>query len=135
MWLFLALIMVFLSLLYVSSLTGHTLFILGNQGGQVRYSLSDIHTFIQCFDADPQNLPSVKSVCHAQYYVNDQARLLGMNSVDYCASSQNVVDYYCAPDFSCQESVTACQKGFVCNDGQCVKKEGYLRLPRIPFLL
>ena len=131
-WLLVVLIVVFAVMLFVSSLTGYSFFFaLGNEGGQVRYSLFDVRDFVQCFDADPQNLPTVKSVCHAQYYVNDQARLLGMNSVDYCVSSMEVVDYYCAPDFSCRERVTSCEKGFACNDGQCVKQKGILRLPRL----
>ncbi len=112
-------------------LTGFNVFLsLGNDGGKVGYEVGNIKDFVQCFDADPSNLNKVKSVCHAQYYVNDLGRLVGMNAIDYCKSKNEVVDFYCGGDLSCQEVVSKCEDGLVCQDGQCVKKIGYLRFPR-----
>lgn len=111
-------------------LTGFNIFLaFGNQGGKINYGLMDIKEFVQCFDADPQNLKNVKSACHAQYYVSENGRLIGMNAVDYCKSKNEVVDFYCAGDLSCQEIISECEDGFVCEDGQCVKKKGYLEFP------
>jgi len=108
-------------------LTGlNVLYSIGNQGGRVNYNIVDINNFVQCFDADPQNLNDVKSVCHAQYYRSDEARLRGMNAIDHCKSKELVVDYYCARDFKCREYITECEEGFLCSDGRCIKKENEL---------
>lgn len=108
-------------------LTGlNVLFALGDQGGKINYAISDVEDFVQCFDADPQNINTIKSVCHAQYYLQGESSLRGMNAVDFCKSPDEVVDFYCGKDFRCWELVSECDDGFVCEDGSCVKKRNEL---------
>ena len=122
----LIIILIIIAIAFLAKTTGLTglgiLLKLGDQGGKVNYQFSGINTFIQCWDADPSNQPTIKSVCHAQYYKDNQ--LVGMNSIDYCDDKTQVVDFYCAQDFSCQTIAQKCSPGLVCKDGSC-KKEGF----------
>lgn len=99
------------------------LYAISDKGGRVNYNIQNAKNFIQCFDADPENLIDVKSVCHAQYYLGDKNNLRGMSAVDYCKSDGMVVDFYCGKNFGCKEIVSECERGSVCRDGACIKKE------------
>ncbi len=109
------------------SLTGSNILLaIGDEDGEVRYWVSGLKNFIQCFDSDPLNLGDVKGVCHSQYYVGDKDEIVGMNAIDYCKSKEMVVDYYCAKDFSCQPKISKCEKGHICKNGRFVKEKNEL---------
>ena len=127
---FLLILALLFFLSYSEYFTGFSvLFMMGDQGGRTDYDLTPVDTYIQCWDADPANLLDVKSVCHAQFYDPGSRRLRGMNAVDYCSSQEEVVDYYCAADFSCQELVRTCVDGYFCEIGRCVKESPTLKVP------
>ena len=126
----LVVIAVLFFLSYSEYFTGFSvLFMMGDQGGRTDYDLAPVDTFVQCWDADPANLMDVKSICHAQFYEPGSRRLRGMNAVDYCLSGDEVVDYYCGSDFSCQELRRTCPEGYSCEIGRCVKESPALRIP------
>ena len=115
-------------------LNGLVVLILGDQGGTTRFSINNVNSFVNCWDADPANQIYVKSVCHAQVYDKDKSRLIGMNSVDYCKSRKEVVDFFCGSDLSCQELARECPKGEICRQGQCGREEGALKFPDLSTL-
>mgnify|MGYP001571785270 CR=1 FL=1 len=108
-------------------LTGYGVFLgFMGSGNSVIYDVKDVGAFVQCWDSDPANLWDVKGYCHSQYYDDALRKLVGRNSVDFCHSEDNVVDYYCSNNLICRMEVRGCGDGYFCSNGKCVKKEVFL---------
>ena len=123
------LVIILLLIIKFVGLNGLVVLIIGDRGGTTRFSISPVNSFVNCWDADPANQIYVKSVCHAQFYDKEKNRLVGMNSVDYCKSRKEVVDFFCGSDLSCQELAVECPDGYFCRLGQCEREEKVLKFP------
>lgn len=105
--------------LFGFSTTGYATLFINQQNNLMNYKIDNTGNFVQCIDAEPDNDISKRGFCYTQLYREND--IYGLNSVDYCKSKKEVVDYYCSSSFLCVEIINECSEYSICQEGRCVK--------------